>query len=315
MKLISVVIPFFNEEKTIPILRGRLQAVTSTLDHEFEFVLVDDGSSDQTGQELRRWRSQDNRVVIVTLSRNWGQQSAFNAGLDIATGDAVILMDGDLEDPPELIPELIAQWDLGAEIVFTTKSRRYQKWPRRLLTKFYYFLLRTTVRHGTDTQAGVFSLLDKQVADVLRLMKERNKSYPNLRSMVGFRQQRVMYERGDRLDGGPRQTLRKLIGDGLNALFSNTYVPIRFVTVTGVLLIVVSMFAGVGVMVARITGIEFWIFSAKPGTQMIIIVILAFGALQIIFLGVIGEYIARIYDESKGRPYYVIKSIEGDNNN
>jgi glycosyltransferase involved in cell wall biosynthesis len=315
MKLISVVIPFFNEEKSIPILRDRLQKVALTLDHEFEFVLVDDGSIDQTGQELRGWRTRDDRVVIVTLSRNWGQQSAFNAGLDVARGDAVILMDGDLEDPPELISELTAHWDQGAEIVFTTKSRRYQKWPRRLLTKFYYFLLRTTVRHGADAQAGVFSLLDKQVADVLRGMKERNKSYPNLRSMVGFRQQRVTYERNERLDGEPRQTLRKLIGDGLNALFSNTYVPIRFVTVTGVVLILVSIVAGTGVIFSRITGIEFWMFSAKPGTQMIIIVILAFGALQIIFLGVIGEYIARIYDESKARPYYVIKSIEGDNNN
>jgi len=315
MKLISVVIPFFNEEQAIPILKNRLQAIALTLENEFEFVLVDDGSSDQTGQQLREWRARDDRVVIVTLSRNWGQQSAFNAGLDVARGDAVILMDGDLEDPPELISELITCWEGGAEIVFTMKSRRYQKWSRRWLTKFYYFLLRTTVRHGTDSQAGVFSLLDKQAADVLRGMKERNKSYPNLRAMIGFRQQGVTYERNERLDGEPRQTLRKLIGDGLNALFSNTYVPIRFVTLTGVVLILVSMVAGAMVTFVRITGTEFWMFSAEPGTQMIIISILAFGALQIIFLGVIGEYIARIYDESKARPYYVIKSIEGNNNN
>jgi dolichol-phosphate mannosyltransferase len=308
--LISIVIPVFNESGIISVLADRLTSVLEKCSNRFEIILVDDGSSDDTLESLRRWKKRDDRLIIVKLSRNWGHQSAFNAGLDVAQGKAIIFMDGDLEDPPELIPELILGWQEGYETVYTVKESRHQVGLRKLLTNWYYFLVKATNKHSIEPQAGMFSLVDEKVAQVLRQMQESNKSYPNLRNFAGFRQKRVVYARNPRLVGKPKQTLVRLISDGLNALFSNTYLPIRVFTVIGLVFSFFFIIVGIIVLVVNVTGIEFWIFKNIPGTQMILLAILVFGSLQITFLGILGEYIARIYEESKGRPYYIIDEIE-----
>ena len=308
-KLLSIVIPVFNEEKVVGHLAESLMNALESLEYPFEIIMVDDGSVDRTLEYLLAWQKQESRLVIVKLSRNWGHQNAYNAGLDIAQGNAIVFMDGDLEDPPAVIPELIAAWEQGYDSVYAVKATRYQGYVRRKLTNTYYWLVKKTNRYGIEPQAGMFSLVDEKVATVLRQMKESNKSYPNLRSLAGFKQKGISYARDARAHGKPKQSLGRLISDGLNSIFSNTYLPIRVFSVVGFSFTLFFILIGVIVLVVRITGFEFWIFQDIPGTQMILLLILAFGSLQLTFLGVLGEYIARIYEESKGRPYYVIEEI------
>ena len=312
-KLISVVIPLFNEGDGVRALRERLTNVLIGLDYEYEIVVVDDGSSDGTFSKLVEWQKTESKLVIVKLSRNWGHQPAFNAGLDVCHGDAVIFMDGDLEDPPELIPELIDEWQNGNDVVYTVKDSRSQTMIKRGLTSLYYLLVNFTNDAGVEAQAGMYSLVDRNVADVLRKMRESNKSYPNLRSLVGFQQKKINYARDTRFTGKAKQTISRLLSDGLNALFANTYLPIRVFSIFGIFCSVIFLFIGMAVLAVRITGVEFWIFRDIPGTQLILLAVLIFGSFQLIFLGVLGEYIARIYEESKGRPYYVIEKIKRHN--
>jgi dolichol-phosphate mannosyltransferase len=300
----------YNEERGVEALAERLSAILKDPNYQFEVIIIDDGSTDKTLEKLRVWQDLDQRVSIVRLSRNWGHQAAFNAGLDVAQGDAVVFMDGDLEDPPELIPELLVAWEEGYHTVYTRKSSRHQMGLRRFLTKVYYLLVRKINKYGVRPEAGMFSLVDAKVAKVLRQMKESNKSYPNLRSFVGFKQKEVFYARDPRAYGAPKQSLGRLVTDGLNALFSNTFIPIRAFSLIGLSFSLFFVTIGIVVLFVRISGVEFWIFSDIPGTQLILLAVLTFGSLQIMFLGVLGEYIARIYDESKGRPYYVIDTIE-----
>ena len=310
VNLVSIIIPFFNEEEIIGPLERRLTDVLGGCNYNFEIVVVDDGSSDGTLERLRDWQTRDKGIVIIKLSRNWGHQNAFNAGLDVAQGKAIIFMDGDLEDPPEVITELLKEWEDGFDTVYTVKSSRHQKAGRRLLTNVYYRLIKASNPVGVEPQAGMFSLIDQKVASILRQMKESNKSYPNLRSFSGFSQKKVIYSREPRPYGKSRQTIKRLITDGFNAIFSNSYAPIRIFTVLGLIFSIFFFVIGAIVLVVRITGTEFWIFRDIPGTQMILLTVLLIGALQLTFLGIIGEYIARIYEESKGRPYYVIEEIE-----
>jgi polyisoprenyl-phosphate glycosyltransferase len=310
IKKVSLVIPLFNEEELVVALAERVTQALASEPDQFEIIIVDDGSSDQTRQRLAAWQGNDSRVVVVELSRNWGHQNAFNAGIDVASGDAVILMDGDLEDPPEFISQLLRKWREGYEVVSTTKNSRIQKPLLRLLTSAYYKLLTLVVDAPTQYQSGMFSLLDRTAADALRGMRERNKSYPNLRALIGFRRITVPYDRAPRAAGSPKQSLRRLIKDGLNAIFSNTYFPIRVFTIFGLFFSILFFAVGIAVFWVRLTGIEFWVFRNIPGTQLILLSVLGFGALQILFLGVIGEYIARIYDEAKRRPSYLIRNIK-----
>ena len=308
-ELVSLVIPLFNEEALVETLSERVTGAIEASGSNFEVVLVDDGSKDSTYLKLLEWQEKDNRVVIVQLSRNWGHQNAFNAGLDVATGDAVIFMDGDLEDPPEMIVKLIDQWRKGYEVVSTVKRSRVQRPILRVLTRAYYKILGATVDFPTQAQSGMFSLLDRLAADALRNMRERSKSYPNMRSLIGFKTVTLEYDRDPRAAGTPKQSSRRLIKDGLNAIFSNTYFPIRAFTLFGLFFSTLFFLIGIVVVLVRLTGIEFWVFKNIPGTQLILVSVLGFGALQILFLGVIGEYIARIYDETKGRPSYIIRQV------
>jgi dolichol-phosphate mannosyltransferase len=313
--MISVVIPLWNEEDCVDELITRLREATAELPAEFEFIVVDDGSTDGTLEKLNKWRQTDERLAIIKLSRNWGHQNACSAGIDIAKGDAAILMDGDLEDPPEFIPKLLAEWFNGYDVVYTVKQSRYQTHFRRLLTNCYYRLMGVSADHYADYQAGIFSLIDKKVLDAIRGLKEKRRSYPTFRSFAGFRQKKLVYSREARAHGQSKQTLPRLVSDGLNAFFSNTYLPIRMFTVFGILISVLFFVLGAIVVFVKLTGIEFWVFRDIPGTQLIILLLLFVASFQFIFLGVLGEYIARIYDETKNRPYYIIDEILRDDIN
>jgi dolichol-phosphate mannosyltransferase len=225
MKKISVVIPVFNEEAIISELISRLQKVTHHLPYDFEFVLVDDGSSDNTLFILLQIQKSEPRLTVLKLSRNWGHQNAYNAGLDYAPGNAVILMDGDLEDPPELIPDFIKKWEEGFDVVYALKETRQESRLKKFLFSIFYSILQSISDISMEKQSGMFSLMDKKVISELIQFKERNKYYVGLRYMLGFKQISISYNREKRFAGKPKQSFRKLINYAFNAFFSFSFLP------------------------------------------------------------------------------------------
>lgn len=310
MAKIAVVIPLFNEAEIVNALVTRLVDTTERLEHKFEYVFVDDGSTDATLERLFELKRLHANISIVSLSRNWGHQNAVNAGLDqVVNSDAVIMMDGDLEDPPEIIPELIDKWAEGNEVVLTVKRKRSGTILRRLLTVLYYRLLKAAVYIDVENQSGLYSLLDAKVLRHLKRFKERNKSYPNIRMFLGFQQGKVFYDREPRAHGKPRQSLAKLVQDGANALFSFSFLPVRLMLYVGLLSTVLFSAISILALFFRVTGVSAGIFQYIPGWTSSTILLMFFASLNILFLGIIGEYVARIFDEVRGRPYYIVDKI------
>ena len=206
---IDVVVPLQNEEGSVEELISRLQRVVQGINYNFEFIIVDDGSKDGTLQKLLALQSTDHRIKLIQLSRNWGQQNAYNAGIDHATGDAVVLMDGDLEDPPEIIPEMIKKWEEGYHVVCTVKKSRQRNLFYKFMFNLFYKLLRLFSDVPVDQNAGMFSLIDKKALGEVRKCLEKNKYYVGLRSYVGFKHAQILYHRGQRFAGKPKQSFKK----------------------------------------------------------------------------------------------------------
>ena len=311
-KKIDVVIPLLNEEGIVDELVSRLKKATENLAYNFEFILVDDGSNDSTLTKLISQQSADKRIKLIRLSRNWGQQCAYNAGLDEVSGDAAILMDGDLEDPPELIAQMIQKWEEGYEVVYTVKKSRKRNFLYTLMFKIFYVLLTFTSGIKIDQNSGMFSLLGAKALSQLKKCKEKNKYYVGLRYLVGFKQTKISYHRSKRFHGKPKQSFKRLFNYALNAFFSFSFFPIRILTFFGFLLLVNLTLFSIILVFANLTNTELWILGPLrdvPGWTSIIIAILFVLAMQTIFIGVLGEYIARIYDEVRNRPYYVVEDV------
>lgn len=312
MKTIDIIIPLYNEEELVEELISRLQKITERLPHQFSFIVVDDGSNDRTLEILLSLQKGESRLKIIRLSRNWGHQNAYNAGLDMACGDASILMDGDLEDPPELIAEFIEKWDDGFEVVCGTKISRQRSYLERLLFSLFHLLLVRFSNVKIEKNAGMFSLLDKKVREHLKKCRETNKYYAGLRSYLGFKQIAIPYHRSKRFAGIPKQTFLKLANDGLNALFSFSFLPIRILTYFGFFMLILIFFAGVALIVGFYFDIPIAFFQGLkqvPGWSSLVLLILSLLGIQIIFMGILGEYIARIFDEVRNRPYYIIDRV------
>ena len=312
MKTISIVIPLFNEQLVVEELVSRLKRALTSKKYNFEFVMVDDGSLDLTLEKLLEAQKNDPRIKIIRLSRNWGHQNAFNAGLDYIDGDAVIFMDGDLEDPPEIIPKLIEKWEEGFMIVSTSKKSRQRTNFEKILFNLFYSLLQRFSNVKVERQSGMFSLLDRKAYEQMRSCREKNKFYVGLRNFLGLKQTVILYDRQKRFAGKPKQTLGSLLNYALNALFSFSFIPIRILTYFGLFLIGIIAIISIFLIVGKLSSIPFWYFEAVrqlPGWISIILLILFVLAIQIIFLGVLGEYIARIFDEVRQRPYYVVEEV------
>ena len=310
MEKVCVVIPVWNELDIVDQLVERLRLATEPVPYQFEFLLVDDGSTDGTFERLLLLQQDEPRLTVVRLSRNWGHQNAYNAGLDhVGDSDAIIMMDGGLQDPPELIPEFLKKWKEGFNVVYTVKELRTDGLIRKILTFLYYWIIDLIGEVKIEKNAGMFSLIDRKVCDQLRFIKEKSKSYPNLRTFVGFRQTSISFQRPGRVAGKPRQTLGRLLNDGLNAIFSFSFAPIRMITVVGLVMIVIFLVAFIGVLIIRIWGIEFGIVRSIPGWTSAILLILIVSSINLVFLGIIGEYIARIFDEVRSRPYYLVEGV------
>lgn len=301
-KTLSVVIPVFNEEASVPELWRRLSATLEKLPFGWEVIFVDDGSIDRTGALLDELAGKDARVKVVTLSRNFGHQAALAAGLDHARGDAVVLMDGDLQDRPEALAEFVKEWEKGAEVVYAVRVARQEPWPLRACFKVFYWLLARASRVRQPVDAGIFCLVDRRVADVIRAMPERNRYFPGLRAYAGFRQKGVPVERDARPDKKARVGFWGLVRLALDAIFAFSYAPIRVFTFLGLAIAACSFLFLVKVVVHKLLAPQ----DVVLGIASLLVAVLLLGGLQLIMLGVVGEYIGRIYEESKRRPYYVV---------
>jgi len=298
---ISIVIPIFNEAENIAELLSRLALSLGSLS-DYEILLVDDGSTDHSGPLIVRYCEQDNRIKLISFSRNFGHQIAISAGMKHATGDALIVMDGDLQDPPEVLPEFIAKWQEGYEVVYAIRQKRKENIFKRILYRIFYRVLSKLSPFHIPLDSGDFGIVDRKIYSILNAFPERNKFIRGLRAWTGYRQIGIAYERAARLKGTPKFTFRKLVKLAYDGLLSFSDVPLKLASWLGFLFVLVSV---VSIMIL----IVMKLYSDRinlQGWTSTIIVILFIGGLQLLLLGIFGEYISRIFDEVKQRPEFIV---------
>ena len=301
LALLSVVAPIYNEEATIDEFYARTCAALDGV--QFELVLVDDGSKDGSATALERLAENDPRVRVVFLSRNFGHQTALTAGLDHARGDAVVMLDADLQDPPELICTMLDRWRAGCDVVYAVREQRAGESRFKLSTaKWFYKLFDTLTQVELEHNSGDFRLLDRRALDALLSMRERNRFLRGMTVWVGYTQAAVAYKRDARYAGDTKYTLPKMIRFSLDAIVSFSDRPLQLATLLGFLISTLAFVAIPVVIVLRVVG------SYLPGFSSITIAVLLLGGIQLIAIGIIGEYVGRIYDEVKGRPLYIVRS-------
>jgi dolichol-phosphate mannosyltransferase len=307
--MISLVVPIYNEEALIDVLHARVRAALDGCGQPWQVVYVNDGSQDQSLPLLLKHQAADPHVVVVELSRNWGHQAAVSAGLSVARGEAVVLMDGDLQDPPEVIPNLLAAWKTGAQVVLAQRRSRAERGLRRWLFSWFYTALSYLSDYPIPLNAGIFCLLDRQAVDAINRLTESNRYLPGLRAWIGGRTTIVSYDRQDRAGGEPKQTYWHLLRYGLDAIFSFSYKPLRLSLVLGLVSAVLAMLYGVALITCRLLGVGMFGIRVVDGYTSTIVSILFLGGVQLICTGILGEYIGRIYDEVKRRPLFLIDRI------
>jgi dolichol-phosphate mannosyltransferase len=301
LALLSVVAPVYNEEDTLKEFYDRVTRALEGL--HFELVLVDDGSTDESPTILSRLASEDPRVKVVCLSRNFGHQTALTAGLDHAVGGAVVMLDADLQDPPELIPKMLDHWKAGCDVVYAVRAHRAGESRFKLTTaRWFYRLFAKLAQVELAQNAGDFRLLDRRPLDALRSMRERNRFLRGMTVWVGYRQASVSYERDPRYAGKTKYTVPKMLRFSLDAVFSFSHRPLQLATLLGFVISTLAFLGIVAVIILRIVG------SYLPGFSTVTILVLLLGGIQLIAIGIIGEYVSRIYDEVKGRPLYLVRA-------
>ena len=304
----SFVVPVYDEEENIPTLYTRLSAVMDQLDGRAEIIFVDDGSKDKSIIYIRELGEKDNRVCYISLARNFGHQIALTAGLNYVTGQAVIVLDADLQDPPELVFEMIEKWKQGNQVIFAQRTYRHKESIMKRFTAFaFYRILKLLSEVKIPTDTGDFCLLDKKIVDILNSMPERNRYIRGLRSWIGFNQTAIYYERPPRYAGEVKYTYKKLFGLALNGLVSFSKLPLRISTYIGLIAAAGSIIMAFLVLYWRI----FQPDSQFTGFATILIAVFFLGAVQLISIGIIGEYIGKIYEEVKHRPLYTLKELGG----
>ncbi|MGE0463065.1 MAG: glycosyltransferase family 2 protein [Vicinamibacterales bacterium] len=313
MKAVSVVIPCFNEAAVLPELFQRLTAAADTWPYSWTVVCVDDGSRDETRALLRAQHERDGRWRAISFSRNFGHQAAVSAGLCYAPGDAVVVMDADLQDPPEEIHRFLAKWSEGNDVVYAVRASRKEGPIKRFCYWAFYRFMARLVPFEIPLDTGDFCVLDRRVVDVLNALPERRRFVRGLRAWAGFRQVGMAYERSARHAGDPKYTFSRLLRLAKDGVFSFSAVPLRFASHMGLWISLLSML-GVGFTIAqRVFRSWFAQFGLEPvpGFATIVISILFLGGVQLLSLGIIGEYLERIFEEVKGRPAFVIDSTLG----
>ena len=304
----SFVIPIHNEEETIPEMYRRLKLMSESLNDNVEIILVDDGSCDRSLELMRDLQRKDPRLGYISFARNFGHQIAVTAGLRFTQGNAVIVMDADLQDPPELIPRMIEKWRDGYRVVYAQRTRRLSEGRvKRALAYVFYRVLRLLTDVDIPSDTGDFCLMDRQVVNVLNTLPERGRYLRGLRAWTGFRQTAVTFERDPRFAGDVKYTLRKSFSLALDGIISFSRVPLRIASYLGLLAAVFAL-----IMIVLVV---YWRILRQPGPLVGFTIITAaiffFGAVQLLCLGILGEYLGRVYEEVKGRPIYTLKEVAG----
>ena len=309
MKKISILIPCYNEEKSLPLLYPELvKLMDGNTAYEWELMFVNDGSADGTLQELKRMRAMDQRVNYVDLSRNFGKENAMLAGFDHVTGDCMVIIDADLQHPPTLIPEMIKWWEQGYDDVYAKrKSRGKESWLRKSLSLQFYKILQRSSRFEVLKNVGDFRLLDRCCINALKSLRESERYTKGMYSWIGFKKKELEFEQGDRVAGESSWSYRQLFSFAIDGITSFTTTPLRISTVVG---FIVSMCAFLYMIYVFFKAVLFG--EPVQGYPTLVILILFLGGIQLLSLGIIGEYIGRIYNETKNRPDYIVREINGE---
>lgn len=308
MKMITILIPCFNEEDGLDILYERLQNIISKLDrYEFQILLVNDGSRDNTLAKMKELHAKDSKVSYLSLSRNFGKENAMLAGLDYAEGDAVILMDADLQDPPELIPQMLEEWEKGYDDVYARRlSRTGETWIKKTTAYWYYRILQKFADIDIPADVGDFRLLDRQAADALCSLREKQRYTKGLFSWIGYNKKELLFERDPRAVGSSKMNFLKLLGLAIDGITSFSVAPLRLASILGVLISTVAFVYLLFVVIKTLLYGD-----PVAGYPSMISIILFMGGIQLVVLGIIGEYVGRIFYEAKGRPDYLVSEYNG----
>lgn len=301
---ISIVAPIWNESETIPELYRRISAVMDSSGESWEFLLVDDGSTDDSVEQITELAKQDKRIRPILFARNFGHQIAVTAGLDYTVGDAVIIIDSDLQDPPEVILELIDKWREGFEVVYATREdREGESFFKKTTAKLFYRIINKITEIDIPLDTGDFRLMDRKVVDVLNNMREKHRFLRGMSAWVGFRQTGVKYKRAARFAGETHYPLKKMVKLAATAITGFSFLPLQIAMYLGFISAGISMLAIPVVIILRLSG-----SLQLLGQATTLIVVLFFGGVQLISLGILGEYIGRLYDEARGRPMYILRN-------
>jgi polyisoprenyl-phosphate glycosyltransferase len=304
----SIVVPCYNEEGVLKELYHRVSQVMDTTNEPWELILVNDGSRDRTSEIMQALHEQDDRVKVVDFARNFGHQLAVTAGLDFAQGDAVVMIDADLQDPPQVILEMIERWKEGYEVVYAVRAKRQgETWFKEFTAKLFYRIIYRITDVDIPLDTGDFRLMDRKVVEATRHMRERHRFIRGMTSWVGFRQTGVHYIRQERFAGETHYPFGKMLKFALDAITGFSYFPLQMATYLGFIIAAISGLAAIAVIYARL------FVGALPfyGQATTLVIVLFLGGVQLITLGIIGEYLGRIYDEVKGRPLYIVRQTLG----
>ncbi|MBJ8031895.1 glycosyltransferase family 2 protein [Bacillus cereus group sp. N21] len=310
-KLISIIVPMYFEEEVAQECYNCLKSVMLQNNINYEFIFVNDGSTDRTMEILKGISAEDSRAKIINFARNFGHQIAVTAGIDVAKGDAIVIIDADLQDPPEVIPELIAKWEEGYEVVYAKRKRRDgETWFKLVTAKYFYRFLNFMSDINIPKDTGDFRLIDCKVADVFKQMTERNRFVRGMMSWIGFRQTYIEYARNERFAGETKYPLKKMMKFASDGIIAFSTKPLRMVMTLGLISVLISIVVLIYSVIVKIVGQDI-----QTGWASLMVAITFFSGVQLLSLGIVSQYIARIYDESKNRPIYIVEetvNIEED---
>lgn len=309
MKKISIIIPAYNEEESLPILYERMKKLMEDMKHyQFEILFVNDGSKDKTIEIIKNLRQEDNRICYVDFSRNFGKEIAMIAGLDYTTGDCVIFMDADLQDPPELVPELVKYWEEGYDDVYAKRrSRKGETWLKKFTSSMYYKILQHLTKVEIQRDTGDFRLLDRRCVNALKKLRESQRNTKSMFSWIGYKKKEVLYDREPRVAGSTKWNYMKLVDLAIDGITSFTTSPLRLST-----FIAIPTFMVLFVYFVYVIAKSIIIQEVIQAYQAIILLILFFSGIQILLFGIIGEYLGRIFNETKNRPLYLVNEYNGE---
>ena len=310
MKTITLLIPAYNEEEVLPTLFERLEAYAATIkNYGFEFLFVNDGSRDQTLEMIKAQAAKDKRISYVNLSRNFGKEIAMIAGIDHVNSDAMVILDADLQDPPELITEMIGYWEEGYDDVYARrKSREGETWFKKQSSAWYYKLLQSSTNIPIQVDTGDFRLLDRRCVEALKQFRESQRNAKAMFSWIGYKKKEIFYDRDPRLAGQTKWNYSKLTDLAIDGITSFTTAPLRIATIIGVIISTIAFVYILYLVIRPLFGV-----STGAGYSSTLAVILFMGGVQMLFLGIIGEYIGRIFNETKKRPLYLIEEYHAGN--